>query len=202
MKKIIAATLLSALVAAPVFAVDTAPQTSARKSAAANKPVHKTMPSEDKCEARHDMSASHGDGMMGGHASGMMGGYSDGMMGGHGSGMMTEPEMHMLGMLSLSKEQQTKINQISDELKHNNWITQGLMNDETAKLRDLYQADKRDPAAIGKEYQKVFDLKRQLIVTYLEAENKIEEVLTPEQRANLKDARSQMRRMYMRQDEQ
>lgn len=202
MKKIIAATLLSALVAAPAFAADMAPQTSVKKSATANKSVRNTMPSPDKCEARHDMGASHGGGMMGGYGGGMMGGYSGGMMGGHGSGMMTEPEMHMLGMLSLSKEQQAKINQISDELKHNNWATQGLMNDETAKLRDLYQADKRDPAAIGKEYQKVFDLKRQMIVTYLEAENRIEEVLTPEQLASLKDARSQMRRMYMHQDGQ
>jgi len=125
-----------------------------------------------------------------------MEGHGAGMMGGRDSSMMMEPDMHMLGALALSEEQQAKINKLSDELKHNNWATQGLLNDETAKLRDLYQADKRDPAAIGKEYQKVFDLKRQMIETYLDTENRIEEILTPEQLIQMKEARHRMRGMY------
>lgn len=178
MKKNITAALLSACIAMPAMAAD-APAMMHGKKAAHPK---------EKCEAQHDMGAS-GHGMM------MGGGMMGGMMG-HNPEMMLEPNMHMLEALSLSKEQRASINKISDELKHNNWATLGQMNDETAKLRDLYQADKRDPAAIGKEYQKVFDLKRQLIEAYLEAENKIEDVLTTEQRAKLKEARSQMHRMY------
>ena len=65
------------------------------------------------------------------------------------------------------------------------------------KLRDLYEVDKRDPAAIGKEYQAIFNLKRQMIEAYLDAQNQIEEVLTPEQRATLKDLRNKMRYMEM-----
>ena len=184
MKKIIAVALLSAFVAAPAFADD-----AAAAKASANKPAvaapsghmhgHKMADTKDKCAAEHDMGDHHGHGMMG-----------------EGAEMMMEPDMHLLGALALSKEQQSKINKLSDELKHNNWATLGLINDETAKLRDLYEADKRDPAAIGKEYQKVFDLKRQMIETYLNTQNSIEEILTPDQLAKMKEARQKMHHMY------
>jgi Spy/CpxP family protein refolding chaperone len=134
--------------------------------------------------------------MMGGkmcdHQGGMMGGkmcdHQGGMMGGHGSGMMMgRNPMHMIMSLDLNDTQRSKITKISDELNHNNWTTKGLIMDESAKLRDLYAADKRDPSAIGKEYQKIFDLKRQMIEATITAQNRIEELLTPEQRAQLKN---------------
>lgn len=181
MKKIITVALFSALVAAPAFADDAA-KASANKPAAApsgHKHDHKMAAKKDECAAEHAMSGHHGHGMMG-----------------EGAEMMMEPDMHLLGALTLSKEQQTKINKLSDELKHDNWATLGLINDETARLRDLYEADKRDPVAIGKEYQKVFDLKRQMIETYLDTQNRIEEILTPEQLAKLKDARHKMHSMH------
>jgi Spy/CpxP family protein refolding chaperone len=183
MKKIIVVALLSVFVAAPAFADDTAAKAPANKPAAATPPGHmhghKMADKKDECDAEHVMGEHRGHGMMG-----------------EGADMMMEPDMHLLGALALSKEQQAKINKFSDELKHNNWATLGLINDETAKLRDLYEADKRDPAAIGKEYQKVFDLKRQMIETYLDTQNRIEEILTPEQLAKLKDARHQMHSMH------
>jgi Spy/CpxP family protein refolding chaperone len=120
-----------------------------------------------------------------GHESGMMGGYSHGMMGGEGS-MMESPRMKMVMMLDLSDEQRSKINKLSDQLHHDNWAIQGSMTDETAKLRDLYEADKRDPATIGKEYQKIFDLKRQMIEAMIDTQNHVEELLTPEQIIQLK----------------
>ncbi len=171
MKKIISVALLSAAFAAPSFAAD------APAKAAAKTPAHPSM--TGKCDAEH--------GMMGGH----------GMMQGHSTDMMMEPGMPMLRALNLSDDQQSKINKLSDELKHNNWANQGLLNDETAKLRDLYEADKRDPAAISREYQKIFDIKRQMIETYLTTQNSIEDVLTPEQRAQMKEIRSKMHHMYM-----
>lgn len=184
MKKYIAAALLSALVTTPAFADDTAARASAKKPATAmpsgHKHDHKMMDMKGECDAEHGMGEHHG------HE----------MMGGRGADMMMEADMHMLGALALSEEQQSKINELADELKHNNWATQGLINDETAKLRDLYEADKRDTAAISKEYQKVFDLKRQMIETYLNTQNRIEEILTAEQRAKMKDARHEMHHMY------
>ena len=95
--------------------------------------------------------------------------------------------MHMIMSLDLNDEQRSKINKLSDELKHNNWATKGLIMDESAKLRDLYAADKRDPAAIGKEYQKIFDLQRQMIEAMITTQNRVEELLTPEQRTQLKN---------------
>ncbi len=159
---------------------------------------------EDDCDSQHDHRRHHGYGMrdhsgmgmMGGFAGRGMGGPGYGMMGGMGTGMLMGPDMRLLEELDLSQEQQAKINKVADKLRHDNWATQGLLNDETAKLRDLYEADKRDPAAIGKEYQKVFDLKRKMIETYLEAQNHIEDVLTPDQRDVMKEARHEMRHMY------
>jgi Spy/CpxP family protein refolding chaperone len=184
MKKIIAVALLSTLVAAPAFADDTAAKASANKPAtatpSAHKHDHKMAGMKDECAAMHGMGDHH----------------EHGMMGEQGADMMMEPDMHLLGTLTLSKDQQSKINKLSDELKHNNWATLGLINDEAAKLRDLYEADKRDPAAIGKEYQKVFDLKRQMIETYLDTQNRIEEILTPEQLAKMKEARQKMHPMH------
>ncbi len=123
-----------------------------------------------------------GDGMMGG-GSGMMGGGM-GMMGG-GMGMMGGG-MGPMGMLDLSNEQRTKINKILDEQRKKQWETQGKMLDEEAKLRDLFNADKRDPAAIGKVYGRIFDLRRQTIEAEIDARNRAEAVLTKEQREQMK----------------
>ena len=185
MKKIIAVALLSVAFAASSFADDTSANAPANKTPAATPAHHKSghnmMTEKEGCGAGHGMGAHKGYGMMGEQ----------------GADMMMEPNMHILNALTLSEEQHSKINQLSDQLKHDNWAKQGLINDETAKLRDLYEADKRDTAAIGKEYQKIFDLKRQMIETYLDAQNHIEEVLTPEQRATLKELRNKMHHMYM-----
>jgi Spy/CpxP family protein refolding chaperone len=184
MKIAIALALLSIIVSAPVLAADLADTPSTKKTASAttlvNKHAHGMAASKDECSDEHGM---------GKH-------YEHGMMGDQGTKMMMEPNMHALRALALSKEQQSKISKLTDDLKHNNWATQGVINDETAKLRDMYEADKHDPATIGKEYQKIFDLKRQMIETYLDTQNRIEEILTPEQLTKLKDARHEMHHMY------
>ncbi|MBI3901819.1 MAG: Spy/CpxP family protein refolding chaperone [Nitrosomonadales bacterium] len=200
MKNIVAVALLSAVFAAPAFADDAAAVTPAQKNAhakfQAHKHAHKMAGMKEECDTKHKEMVAHEPGMMmGEHGRGMMGGHAMGMMGGNME-MMMEPDRHLLDALNLSEEQRAKVNKLADELRHNNWSTQGLINDETARLRDLYEADKRDPAAIGKEYQKVFDLKRQMIETYLDTQNRIEEVLTDEQRARMKEERRHMRSVY------
>lgn len=185
MKKIIAITLLSAFAASSAHAENAQlAKAHAEKTAVAkpsvSKKLRKFQNRRDDCDSRRGM-GNYDD----------YGGY--GMMGRHGSGMMLEPSMRILGTLDLSDEQRAKINKLADELKHNNWATQGLINDETAKLRDLYEADKRDTAAIGKEYQKIFELERQMIETYLDTQNRIDALLTPEQLARAKEARRAMR---------
>lgn len=185
MKKIIAIALLSTFAASSALADNAPPAKAPAGKAAAAKPsvpkqIRKFQDRQDDCNARHGMGSYRGHGMMSRHD----------------SSMMLEPDMRMLGALALSDEQRVKVNKLADELKHNNWATQGLINDETAKLRDLYEADQRDPAAIGKEYQKIFELERQMIETYLDTQNRIEALLTSEQIAKMKEARRAMRHSY------
>ena len=92
----------------------------------------------------------------------------------------------MILSLDLSDDQRKKINQLSDELKQKNLAAKSKIMDVSSKLRDLYAADKRNPSAIGKEYQKIFDLKRKMIEETISTHNRIEETLTPEQRDQLK----------------
>ncbi len=121
----------------------------------------------------------YGPGMMGG---GMMGGMSgNGMMGGMGLGP--------LQALDLSEQQQARIHQIRDETRRKNWDTWGKVMDEQAKLRDLLAAEKREPAAIGKQSMKIADLRRQLLEATIESHNRIEMVLSKEQKEQLRSYR-------------
>jgi Spy/CpxP family protein refolding chaperone len=150
------------------------------KNPATTKPYRSHMYGKDHCQYE---AMGYGHGMMGGYG-GMMGGY------GHGMGMMMEsPRMHWVMSLNLTDDQRAKINKLSDELRHDNWATMGKIQDEADKLRDLYEADKRDPKAIDREYQKIFDMKRQMIMAMLVTQNKVEDLLTPEQLSQLKNMR-------------
>lgn len=150
-------------------------------------------------------SGTMGPGMMGGDCHGMMG---PGMMGGGtmgpgmmGGGMMGPGMMGRsmgggadpLSALDLSEDQQRRVNAIHDEVRKKHWALMGEILDERAKLRDLYSADKRDPTTIGAEYQRIFDLRRQMIEAGISAQNRVEEVLSPEQRQKARDL---MRRRY------
>ena len=169
-----------ATVPVSVFAADSPAQESASSRSWAS---HWRGGMKDDCENESGMMGGRGYGMMGDHEGGMMGGMMD------GHGMMESPRMGMLKSLDLSSDQRSGINKLSDELRHNNWPTRGLIMDESAKLRDLYAANKRDPVAIGKVYQKIFDLKRQMIEATIATQNRIEDLLTPEQRDQLNNTR-------------
>jgi Spy/CpxP family protein refolding chaperone len=118
-----------------------------------------------------------GPGMMGG---GMMG---PGMMMGGGYGM------GMLGMLDLSDDQRATIRKIEDEQRKKNRDLYAKIEDESVKLRDLYDTDAPDANKIGAAYDKIFALQRQAIVAGIEAQNKARAVLTKEQQEQLKQWR-------------
>ena len=140
----------------------------------------------------------YGPGMMGegyGYGPGMMGGYGmgPGTMGGYGHGgwmghgmMMGEYGMGPLSQLNLSKEQQEKIGKIQNDARKKNWDTMGKMMDEQYKLRELYYADKRDSKAITNQYNKISDLQRQMMESSLDTQNKIEALLTKEQKEKIR----------------
>lgn len=128
-----------------------------------------------------------GPGMMGGYSPEMVGdGYGPGMMGGgYGPGMMGI--LGGLPSVTLDNKQRSQANAIQDELRRKRWELMGRMQDEEASLRDLYDADKRDPKAIGAAYQRIFDLRRQMIEATVAAHNRIEALLTPEQRKSARE---------------
>lgn len=135
------------------------------------------------------MGGGYGPGMMGGGygpgQGGMMGGgmgpgYGMGMMGGWGVGMGP------LYMLDLTDAQAAQMEKIQTEMMSKHRALARQMWEEQEKLGDMYSSDKRDPAKIGKAYSNIADLQRQMIEMHTEAENKMEALLTKEQKAQLR----------------
>ncbi len=132
-----------------------------------------------------------GSGMMGGMMGpGMMGGYGPGygmgpgMMGGYGqgAGMMGDA----LWSLELTDAQRSQVLKIQDEVRRMNWDLLGKTLDETAKLREAYSSGKRDRAAIIGAYKTLGELRLRRIENSLAAAEKMEGVLTKEQREQLR----------------
>ncbi len=142
-----------------------------------------------------------GPGMMGGYGGygmgpGMMGGsggygMGPGMMGGYGGYGMGPGMMGMMGPywgsgLDLSPEQQTRINKIQDDTRKAHWALMGEMMNQQARLRDLNQAPKRDEAAIDRAYKDFGKLQQQMYDSSVEAQKRMEAVLTKEQQEKLR----------------
>jgi len=141
-----------------------------------------------------------GPGMMGGDGSGSGSGYGygygmgPGMMGGYGMGPgMMGPGMMGQGMLgwgnfralNLNADQKSKIAHLRREMRTKQWAVMGEMMDAREKLQDLWEADKQDSAAINKQYKVIEDLRRQMVENAVETHNKINSILTKEQREKL-----------------
>ena len=126
-----------------------------------------------------------GPGMMHGRGgwgmgAGMMGGIGVGMMG--GMGMMG---LGPIGRLDLNDTQRQQVLKVEDELRRKNWDVMGKMQDEMAKLRDAMWGGKRDRAAILAANKRMSDLRQQMLENALDARDKAEAVLTPQQREQL-----------------
>jgi len=140
-----------------------------------------------------------GPGMMGGYGGygmgpGMMGGYGGygmgpGMMGGYGGGYGMGPGMMgfgPLGSLDLNDEQRAKIDKIIETERKQHWSTMGKMLDVQNKLRYLYAADEPDPKKVGAVYGELAKLQQQMLETHVRASNQVHQVLTKEQREQLR----------------
>ena len=127
-----------------------------------------------------------GDKMGGGHM-GMMG---DKMGGGH-MGMMKK-----FKMLGLTEEQEIKIDDIQHQLHKQHWAIMGQMIDVRAELRKVHAGDPPDAKAVGAVYGKMFDLKRQMIETTIEAKNNAMGVLTDAQAAQMKNMNQRRKMMH------
>lgn len=126
-----------------------------------------------------------GPGMMGGWDPGL--GVGPGMMGGWGPGYGMGPGMmnRYLG-LALSEQQRSQIARIQQETRKKHWDIMSKLRDEHDKLYELYDADKPNTAAISDEYRKIGELRRHMLESSVEAQKRIDAVLTKDQRDKLR----------------
>jgi Spy/CpxP family protein refolding chaperone len=134
-----------------------------------------------------------GQGMMGG---GLMGrGMGHGMMGGGMMGGMMRSAMMGGGMgagalvadLRLTEEQANKAQAIHDETRRKQWELMGRLMDEGSRMRDAFRASGTDRAAAEKAFKQINALREQMFAAHLDAQQKLEGVLTPEQRTRLRE---------------
>jgi Spy/CpxP family protein refolding chaperone len=142
-----------------------------------------------------------GPGTMGGYGGGYYGmgpgtmwgggGYGPGMMGGYGGYGMGPGTMGFgpLGSLDLSDEQRAKINKIMDAEQKQRWAIMGQMMEEQNKMRDLYSVDEPDPKKVGAAYGQIAKLRQQMIEADVQSSNQVRQVLTKEQREQLRQWR-------------
>jgi Spy/CpxP family protein refolding chaperone len=104
----------------------------------------------------------------------------DGRGGGYGAG-------RVFAELDLTPDQQEKIAKVQEDMRRSNWDTIGQLHAEQFKLRGLYLADKPDPDAIADQQKKVDELHRSMIKAQVETGNRIEALLTKEQRERLRE---------------
>lgn len=107
-----------------------------------------------------------------------------GMMGPMG-GMMG-PMMQNLAGLRLSDKQQDQVREIHRNMRKQHWDLMEKMMDTSDKLYKLYGVDKPDPEAIGKVYDDIYKIKRQMIQEHIVIRNKVYDLLSKEQREKFK----------------
>lgn len=133
--------------------------------------------------------------MMGGGMGPGMSGYGPGMMGGGmgsgygmGPGMMAGRAggMGPMAALDLSDTQTAQLEKIQTESMKKQRSLMRQMWEAQENLADLFDAENRDPAAIGKAYGKLADMQRQALETRIEAGNKAAAILTKEQKSQMR----------------
>ncbi len=144
----------------------------------------------------------YGPGMQQGYGPGMAPGYGPGMMGddafgpgagmqgrrgGQGPGMMGGPGMMMQGIwaLDLTAQQREQISNLMAEQHRQTFEQMARAREAMASLQKLYQDQTWNAEAIGEAYGKMFDARRDSIVSMVQMRNKIHGLLTDEQRQQL-----------------
>ena len=131
----------------------------------------------------------------GGWMGGMMGGYGPMMGGGYGpmmGDMMGGGFGPMVGDfygMDLSKDQRAKIRSLHHAVRKQNMELMTEMMDSRDKLAELYDTAKPDPDKIGKVYDEIFKIRREMIQQHLKVRNKIYDLLTEDQRKEIDSER-------------
>jgi Spy/CpxP family protein refolding chaperone len=106
------------------------------------------------------------------------------MMGGHG--MMGPGIGRALWALDLDETQRKQVLAIQDDLRRKRWELAGKAQEEMAKLRDAWLAPKRDRAAILAVHKRLGELRQQSVEQSLDAADRLDKVLTEQQREQLR----------------
>jgi Spy/CpxP family protein refolding chaperone len=110
-------------------------------------------------------------------------------MDGHGRDGYERGGMMGLGpieTLNLTPDQRSRLNKIRNDARKQHWSLMGRILDERAKLYDLYAVDRPDPKKIGQVYGAIFDVRRQMIETQIDAMNRAKDILNKDQLEKLK----------------
>lgn len=141
----------------------------------------------------HEHRHLHGGGQpMAAHGGPGMQMHEHGMMQPGMGPMMMNPLMNPLGRydrLDLTEAQLGEMRKIGDALRREHWDLMGKLREERIAAGRLERAAPRDVAAIGQTYDRMGALRRQLATSTAEARNRIDALLTPEQRAQLNATR-------------
>lgn len=120
----------------------------------------------------------------------------DSMVPDNADALLVSSKIELTRALSLSSEQEQKINDLSESLRSHNWNEIGKIISSAEKLRNLYAEPKPNAEAIGESFKQIFDIKREMIVTLIDTENKAYDVLTEDQRQMLLGNNAQMQAMH------
>lgn len=122
-----------------------------------------------------------GPGMIGGYGSGpgMMGGF------GMGPGMMFGYTNDAYAGLDLTLEQQKTIASIHEQTSTAMWQHMGTMHGQGSHMQGMFGAGPVDEAATRKSFQTMTDTQKAMFELQLDARNKIDAVLTKDQREKL-----------------
>lgn len=118
--------------------------------------------------------------------------HGPGMMAQH-HGMMASSGHHGMGMrhgyqaLGLSEQQRAEISRIREESRKSTWDLRGKLIEERVRMQNLHAVEKRDAAEIGRQVMKMAEIRRQLIEASVEAGNRIDALLTKEQKERLRN---------------
>ncbi|MBA1146818.1 Spy/CpxP family protein refolding chaperone [Ectothiorhodospiraceae bacterium WFHF3C12] len=126
-----------------------------------------------------------GPGMMGGYGPGMM--MGPGMMGGYGPGMMGPGMMGGYGApIDLSDAQREKIAGIQQDLIDGMWDHMRAMHQQMPDMWQAYRGEKVDVDEAMKAHESMMSAGRAMMRQRLEAHNAMMDVLTDEQREQLR----------------
>jgi Spy/CpxP family protein refolding chaperone len=109
-----------------------------------------------------------------------------------GGGMMHgELELGPIWRLDLSDAQRADLRKIAGDYRRANWATIGNLIDARAKLRELESASQPDPKQVGTSFAEVSRLRQILLQAGIQARNQAVAALTPDQRKQLDQWRTQ-----------